>query len=115
MADLLAKYPKIRSAIMTYRHDAFVDTKFAWRIVGQADEIKRLIQETELKECTTDHVKFKELQQSIPGGWSLPNTKGTMMYASDGYGDRHQEGTDLLLLVWDPEADESYVLYDWIF
>jgi len=60
MADLLAKYPKIRSAIMTYRHDAFVDTKFAWKIVGQADEIRRLIHETELKECTTDHVKFKD-------------------------------------------------------
>ncbi len=37
------------------------------------------------------------------------------MYASDNYGDRHQQGTDLLLLVWDPEADESYVLYEWIF
>lgn len=115
MADLLAKYSKIRSAIMTYRHDAFVDTKFAWKIVGQADDIRRLIHEAKLKECTTDHVKFKELQQCIPGGWSLPNTKGTMVYASDGYGDRHQEGTDLLLLVWDPEAEEAYVLYEWIF
>ncbi len=115
MAELLAKYPMIVSAITTYRHDAFVNAKFAWRIGGQADEIKRLIDESKLKLSTTAHMKFRELQQSIPGGWSLPSTKGTMVYASDGYGDRHQEGTDLLLLVWDPEADEAYVLYEWIF
>ena len=115
MAELLSKYPKIVSAISTYKHDAFVDTKFAWKIVGQADEISRLIAESKLKQTTTAHVKFEELQQSIPDEWSLPNTKETTVYASDGYGDKHQEGTDLLLLVRDPSINETYVLYQWIF
>jgi hypothetical protein len=81
MAELLAKYPEIVSTITTYKHDAFVNAKFAWRIVGQADEIKRLIDESKLKLCTTAHVKFKELKQSIPDGWSLPHTKDTLVYA----------------------------------
>lgn len=115
MAELLAKYPKLRDELTTYRNDAFVNTKFAWKINGQADEIRRLIKDTELRRCTTAHIKFRELQQSIPDGWSLPNTKATMLYASDSYGDLHQEGTDLLMLVWDPDADEAYVLYEWIF
>jgi hypothetical protein len=115
MAEQLSKYPKIVSAISTYKHDAFVDTKFVWKIVGQADEISRLIDESKLKQTTTAHVKFKELQQSIPDEWSLPNTKETMVYATDGYGDQHQEGTDLLMVVRDPSVNETYVLYQWIF
>jgi len=115
MAELLSRYPKIVSSIATYKHNTFVDTKFAWKIVGQADEISRLIDESKLKQTTTAHVKFKELQQSIPDEWSLPNTKETMVYASDGYGDHRQEGTDLLLLVRDPSIKETYVLYQWNF
>ncbi len=115
MADLLAKYPKIANAITTYKHDAFIDSKFAWKIVGQADEIDRLIEELKLKEATTEHVKYKELQQSIPEAWALPNIKEAIVYVSDGYGETHQEGTDLLLLVRDPVMNETFVLYEWIF
>jgi len=115
MVDLLEKHPQIANAITTYRHDAFVDSKVAWKIVGQADEIRRLIEELDLNQATFDHPKFKELRESVPESWALPNTKETIVYASDGYGEKHQEGVDLLLLVRDPSQNETFVLYEWIF
>ena len=115
MNDLLARYPKIASSIATYKHDVFIDSKFTWKIVGQADEIERLIEDLNLQQTTTDHVKYKDLRRSIPDTWILPNTKGTKIYISEGYGDEHQEGTDLLLLVRDPTVNETIVLYEWIF
>ena len=115
MADLLEKHPQIANAITTYKHEASIDSKVTWKIVGQTDEISRLIEELNLKKTTSDHVKFKELQESIPESWALPNTKETIVYASDGYGEKHQEGVDLLLLVRDPSQNETFVLYEWIF
>ncbi len=115
MAELISKYPTIESAITTIEHDAFVNAKWVWKIHGQENEIKRLIEESELEENTNTHVKFKELQQSIPDEWSLPNTKATTVYVSSNYGIKHQEGVHLLLVVRDPGFDMTYVLYEWIF
>ncbi len=115
MAALLEKHPQIANAITTYKHDAFADSKVAWKIVGQMDEVRRLVEELNLQETTSDHVKFKELQESVPESWALPNTKETIFYASDGYGEEHQEGVDLLLLVLDPSQNETFVLYEWVF
>ncbi|GEM_PF-2488429 len=115
MADLIAKYPNIVRSLTTYRCNDFVDSKFAWRIVGEDDEINRLIADLNLKQSTTAHTKFKELQQSIPKEWEFRESKATTIYVSDGYGDQHQEGTDLLLIARYPEVNETFVLYQWIF
>ena len=115
MRDLLAHYPEISKSITTYRHDAFIDSKFTWKIVDQVDEVERLIDDLNLQQTTTDHVKFKELERSIPDTWDLPTAAEANVYVSEGYGVEHQEGTDLLLLVQDPNTNETIVLYEWIF
>ncbi|MEM7313540.1 MAG: hypothetical protein AAF497_10355 [Planctomycetota bacterium] len=115
MRDLLEQYPQIANSITTYDHDAFIDSKFTWKISAQADVIERFIDDLNLTQTTTDHVKYKELQRSIPDGWILPSSKQTMVYVSEGYGDEYLEGANLLLLVRDPTAKETVVLYEWIF
>lgn len=115
MRDLLARYPQIANSITTYSHDAFIDSKFTWKISAQADEIDRFIDDLNLQQTTTDHFAYKELQRSLPDGLILPSSKQTRVYASEGYGDEHLEGTNLLLLVRAPTAKETVVLYEWIF
>lgn len=115
MRDLFARYTEISKSITTYKHDAFVDTKFTLKIVDQGDEIERLIVDLNLQPTTANHVKFRELELSIPDTWDLPISAEAKVYASEGYGVEHQEGTDLLLLVQNPKTDETIVLYEWIF
>lgn len=115
MSELLARYPGISGSITTYKHDAFVDSKYAWKIVGQDAEIERLIVELRLQETTIGHARFKELQGSIPEAWDMPDAAGTKVYVSPPYGVDHQDGTDLLLLVRDPQSAETFALYEWIF
>ncbi len=115
MANLLENYPNIASAITTYKHDAFVNSKVAGKIDGQTDEIDRLIKELKLNKATTEHVKYTELQQLIPDTWAFPQGDQILVYVTDGYGEKHQEGTHLLLLVRDPSTNQTLVLYEWIF
>jgi len=115
MSDLLARYPGISSSIAIHQHDAFVDSKYAWKINGQSDEIDKLIRDLNLQDATPDHSKFEELKHSIPDTWNLPKVIDSQVYVSEGYGTKHQEGVDLLLLVRDTTQDETIVLYEWIF
>ena len=115
MEDLLANYPGLSDSIVTYKYDAFIDSKYAWRISGHTDEIDKLISDLNLQPATVAHAKFKELKQSIPSSWKLPKARDAQIYVSEGYGVKHQEGIDLLLLVRDTTGDETTVLYEWIF
>ena len=115
MADLLSNYPEISESTATYQHDAFVDSKYAWKISGQIDEINKLIRDLKLESANTDHIKFKELQRSIPSTWILPESGNRQIFASRGYGTKHQEGVHLLLIVRDTSEHETIVLYEWIF
>ncbi len=115
MSQLLERYPKICESIETYTHDAFVDDKLAWRIMGQQEDVERLISDLNLQQISIDHPKFKELQCSIPEMWNLPDSAETKVHVTEGYGVEHQEGTDLLLLVHDSQHNVTIVLYEWIF
>lgn len=115
MAELLADYPEISGSITTVRHDLFINHKYTWKIIGQKNEIDRLIEDLKLQPTTKAHAKFEELRQSIPGSWELPNSSGAAIYVSEGFGTQHQEGTHLVLLVRNLIEDETIVLYEWIF
>jgi hypothetical protein len=56
-----------------------------------------------------------ELRNSLAPDWTLPEADNISLFATKGYGEEHQEGTDLLLLVRDPVSEQTYVLYEWIF
>ena len=115
MQELLERYPGIAGSISTYKHDVWVDSKFAWRVSGRSAEIDQLVSDLKLHETTNEHAKYKELERSIPRSWALPKSEATKISVTKGYAVEWQEGTDLLLLVYDKETQEAIALYEWIF
>jgi hypothetical protein len=112
---ILEANPEAADGICVYEIDAFIDHCSIWKIDGEPDWLKKLIENEKLERTTLSHPRAAPLLEAFPNEWNSPDWQAAEWYATRAYGSAHLEGIDLFLIAIDRDGEVTVVLHEWVF